>query len=78
MPQPSAAPCTPRPQALPCLIGHEAERAAVYKHRACNTASTPLPSRDNAALAALAPWPDPQANKYTRGKLSPTRRSGRS
>lgn len=35
-----------------------------------NTASTPLPSRDNAALAALAPWPDPQANKYTRGKLS--------
>lgn len=35
-----------------------------------NTASAPLPSRDNAALAALAPWPDPQANKYTRGKLS--------
>lgn len=35
-----------------------------------NTAGTPLPSRDNAALAALAPWPDPQANKYTRGKLS--------
>ena len=35
-----------------------------------NTAGTPLPSRDNAALAALAPWPDPQVNKYTRGKLS--------
>ncbi len=35
-----------------------------------NTAGTPLPSRDNAALAALAPWPDPQASKYTRGKLS--------
>lgn len=34
-------------------------------------AATPavLPSRDNAALAALLPWPTPDANKYTRGKL---------
>lgn len=28
-----------------------------------------LPSRGNAALAPLLPWPAPDANKYTRGKL---------
>ncbi|WP_302964375.1 NAD(P)H-hydrate dehydratase [uncultured Adlercreutzia sp.] len=35
-----------------------------------NSSATPVPSRDNAALAALLPWPDARANKYTRGKLS--------
>lgn len=60
---PSIDPC----QTSPSTALENGESAGA---EACTAAYEPLPERTAAQLAALLPFPAPDANKYTRGKLT--------